>query len=32
MVHGGFQGIGNEWWHFDLGDRQRVRRTLPRVL
>ena len=32
MVHGGFQGIGNEWWHFDLGDRQQVRRTLPRVL
>jgi len=32
MLHGGFQGIGNEWWHFDLGDRQRVRRTLPRVL
>ncbi len=32
MVHGGFQGISNEWWHFDLGDRAWVRRTLPRVL
>ncbi len=32
MVQGGFQGIGNEWWHFDLGDRRRVRSTLQRVL
>jgi D-alanyl-D-alanine dipeptidase len=32
MTHGGFRGIGNEWWHFDLGDRQRVRGTLPRVV
>jgi D-alanyl-D-alanine dipeptidase len=29
---GGFEGITNEWWHFDHGDRQRVRRELPRVL
>lgn len=29
---GGFDGIANEWWHFDHGDRQRVRRELPRVL
>ena len=31
MQHGGFQGITNEWWHFDHGDRQQVRRTLQRV-
>jgi D-alanyl-D-alanine dipeptidase len=31
MQHAGFQGIPNEWWHFDHGDRQHVRRTLPRV-
>ncbi|MCE2908270.1 MAG: D-alanyl-D-alanine dipeptidase [Burkholderiaceae bacterium] len=29
---GGFAGIANEWWHFDHGDRERVRRELPRVL
>ena len=31
MAHGGFQGIPTEWWHFDFGDRERVRRELPRV-
>ena len=31
MQQGGFQGIPNEWWHFDHGDRDRVRRTLPRI-
>jgi D-alanyl-D-alanine dipeptidase len=31
MVHGGFHGIPTEWWHFDHGDRERVRRDLPRV-
>jgi D-alanyl-D-alanine dipeptidase len=31
MRHGGFSGIPNEWWHFDHGDRDRVRRELPRV-
>ena len=31
MQQGGFQGIGIEWWHFDHGDRQQLRRTLPRV-
>ncbi len=31
MVHGGFHGIANEWWHFDHGDRDRVRRELPRI-
>lgn len=28
----GFHGISTEWWHFDLGDRDAVRRDLPRVL
>jgi D-alanyl-D-alanine dipeptidase len=32
LAHGGFAGIPNEWWHFDHGDRERVRRELPRVL
>ena len=31
MAHGGFAGIPNEWWHFDHGDRDRVRRELPRI-
>ena len=31
MADGGFHGIGTEWWHFDHGDRERVRRELPRV-
>ena len=31
MQHGGFEGIATEWWHFDHGDRDRVRTTLPRV-
>ena len=31
MRQGGFQGISNEWWHFDHGDRVAVRRDLPRV-
>lgn len=31
MAQGGFQGIANEWWHFDHGDRDAVRRELPRV-
>ena len=32
MAHGGFSGIDTEWWHYDHGDRERVRRELPRVL
>ncbi len=32
MAHGGFEGIGTEWWHFDQGDRSRVRHDFPRVL
>ena len=31
MAHGGFKGIGTEWWHFDHGNRNAVRRNLPRV-
>ena len=31
MAHGGFEGLPNEWWHFDHGDRDRVRRELPRI-
>jgi zinc D-Ala-D-Ala dipeptidase len=31
MEQGGFHGIATEWWHFDHGDRERVRRELPRV-
>jgi D-alanyl-D-alanine dipeptidase len=31
MEHGGFQCLRTEWWHFDLGDRDAVRRDLPRV-
>jgi D-alanyl-D-alanine dipeptidase len=32
MLLAGFQGINSEWWHFDCGDRQHVRRTYTRVL
>ena len=32
MAHGGFDGISTEWWHFDHGDRTRVRHEFPRVL
>ena len=31
MAAGGFHGIPTEWWHFDHGDRDRVRHELPRV-
>ena len=31
MVRGGFRGIPTEWWHFDFGDRDAVRRDLPRI-
>ena len=31
MAQGGFAGIDTEWWHFDHGDRDAVRRALPRV-
>jgi D-alanyl-D-alanine dipeptidase len=32
MFQAGFQGIGTEWWHYDCGDRDLVRRTFRRVL
>jgi D-alanyl-D-alanine dipeptidase len=32
MNHAGFVGIRTEWWHFDCGDRELVRRTFRRVL
>jgi D-alanyl-D-alanine dipeptidase len=32
MQAGGFVGINTEWWHFDCGDRELVRRAYARVL
>lgn len=32
MLGAGFFGINTEWWHFDCGDRERVRATFRRVL
>ena len=32
MFGAGFVGINTEWWHFDCGDRDRVRATFRRVL
>jgi D-alanyl-D-alanine dipeptidase len=32
MTQAGFVGINTEWWHFDCGDRNRVRQTFRRVL
>ena len=31
MQHGGFVGIASEWWHFDYGDRVRVRQSFTRI-
>ena len=31
LAAGGFRGIDNEWWHFDLRDRAHVRATFTRV-
>lgn len=31
MTVGGFNGIDNEWWHFDMLDRSHVRQTFVRV-
>lgn len=31
MIDSGFQGINNEWWHFDMLDRQHVRKHFLRV-
>jgi D-alanyl-D-alanine dipeptidase len=32
MAHAGWVGIASEWWHFDCGDRDRVRHSYVRVL
>lgn len=32
MRAAGFHGIHSEWWHFDFGDRNEVRRLYTRVL
>ena len=32
MRHGGWHGINSEWWHFDCGDRERVRVEYVRIL
>ncbi len=32
MTQAGFHGINTEWWHFDCGDRARVRQSFVRVL
>lgn len=31
MAAGGFAGIPTEWWHFNHGDPERIRREFPRV-
>jgi D-alanyl-D-alanine dipeptidase len=31
LATAGFRGIANEWWHFELGDREQVRRSFLRV-
>jgi zinc D-Ala-D-Ala dipeptidase len=31
LFSSGFQGINNEWWHFDMLDRQHVRKHFTRV-
>ena len=31
MLHGGWQPISTEWWHFDCGDRDEVRRSFRRI-
>jgi D-alanyl-D-alanine dipeptidase len=32
MSQAGFVGIHSEWWHYDFGERELVRRTYTRVL
>ncbi|QJR10465.1 D-alanyl-D-alanine dipeptidase [Usitatibacter rugosus] len=32
MSRAGWQGISTEWWHFDGGDRERIRAEFARVL
>ena len=31
LAAAGFRGIANEWWHFELGEREHVRRSFVRV-
>lgn len=31
LLRSGFQGISNEWWHFDMLDRRHVRQHFTRV-
>lgn len=31
LLHSGFRGIDNEWWHFEMLDRGHVRQTFTRV-
>ena len=31
MAAGGFNGVDNEWWHFDMLDRQHVRQHFTRI-
>jgi zinc D-Ala-D-Ala dipeptidase len=31
LFHAGFQGIQSEWWHFNFGDPEVIRRTLTRI-
>jgi D-alanyl-D-alanine dipeptidase len=31
LFESGFQGIENEWWHFDMGDRQHIRQHFTRA-
>jgi D-alanyl-D-alanine dipeptidase len=31
MLQSGFHGIQSEWWHFDFGDRDAVRRQYERI-
>jgi D-alanyl-D-alanine dipeptidase len=32
MAAGGYTGIATEWWHFDCGDKERVRGEFARVV
>ncbi|MES2785979.1 MAG: M15 family metallopeptidase [Pseudomonadota bacterium] len=31
LLGGGFSGVDNEWWHFDMLDRQHVRASFTRI-
>jgi len=31
LAASGFRGIPNEWWHFEMGEREQVRRSFTRV-